>query len=62
MANMSYCRHENTARDLEDVWDQWEDYTPGKNEYEDKARKRIILLVQDMHEQFQFDGTYEEEI
>lgn len=56
---MSYCRHENTARDLDDVWEQWEDYQPG-NEYEDRARKRIVRLVAEMHDQFVFDGTYED--
>lgn len=60
MANMSYCRHENTARDLDDVWEQWEDYVPGKNQHEDRARARIVKLVRDMHEQFDFDGTYDE--
>lgn len=50
MANMSYCRHENTAADLEDVWDQWNDYKEGTSEYEDEARKRILRLIVDMYE------------
>lgn len=58
MSNMSYCRHENTARDLADVWDQWED--GAGNEYEEKARKRIVRLVAEMHDQFVLDGTYVE--
>lgn len=60
MSNMNYCRHENTAQDLNDVWDLWEDFTPGKNEYEDSARARIVRLVREMHDQFEFDGTYDE--
>ena len=59
MANMSYCRHENTYSDLADVWEQWEDYEPG-NEREDRARGHLIRLVAEMHEQFEFDGTYDE--
>lgn len=58
MSNMSYCRHENTSRDLDDVWELWGDYVPGTNEHEDRARKRIVKLVAAMHEQFAFDGTY----
>lgn len=58
MANMSHCRHENTARDLADVWEKWED--GAGNEYEEKARKRIVKLVAEMHSQFAFDGTYDE--
>ena len=23
MGNMSYCRHQNTLADLQDVWDKW---------------------------------------
>lgn len=57
---MSYCRHENTARDLNDVWEKWEEYVPGTNEYEDKARRRIVKLVREMHDQFELDGTYDE--
>ena len=60
MPSMSYCRHENLASDLDDVWERWEDYTPGTNEYEDRARKSIARLVREMHEQFEFDGTYDE--
>ena len=58
--SMSYCRHENTASELARVWEEWEDYEPGTNEYEDRARRRIIRLVAEMHEQFEIDGTYDE--
>lgn len=61
MANMSYCRHENTARDLQDVWDGWEDVDPAAlSEYEKRGRERIVGLVREMHERFEFDGTYDE--
>jgi len=42
MPNMSYCRFENTARDLQDCLEHME----GKSifETEKQARKRLILL------------------
>lgn len=60
MANMSYCRHENTANDLFDVWAQWEDYTEGTSVYEDKGRRRIIRLVEEMYDQFKWEGLYDD--
>lgn len=60
MPSMTYCRHENTATELDQVWELWEDYEPGDNQYEDRARARIVKLVRQMHEQFAFDGTYDE--
>ena len=61
MPSMSYCRHENAADELARVWDEWEDYEDGTSQYEDKARKRIVALVAEMHSQFVFDGTLDEE-
>ena len=61
MYSMSYCRHENAAADLESVWEEWDDYTHGKNGYEDRARKRIVRLVGEMHERFVDDGEYDDE-
>jgi len=60
MSNMSYCRHENTARDLEEVWEQWEDYEEGTSEYEDSARKRIVYLVEQMFWDFVYEGLIED--
>lgn len=60
MPSMSYCRHENTASELANVWELWEDYEPGTNEYEDRGRRCIAKIVREMHEQFEFDGTYDE--
>lgn len=60
MSNMSYCRHENTARDLDEVWNLWfEDDTEDLNEYEARGRRKIIKLVREMYEQFEADGEYE---
>jgi hypothetical protein len=39
---MSYCRHENTERDLRQVAEKWDDYEQGSSSYEDKAREEII--------------------
>lgn len=58
MGNMSYCRHENTAGDLAEVWELWDESE--KSESEKRGRKRIVELVKEMHEQFEFDGTYDE--
>ncbi|AIY16161.1 hypothetical protein KR76_04210 [Pimelobacter simplex] len=60
MPSMEYCRHENTAREMSQVWDLWEDYETGGNDYEDRGRRQIIRLVREMHDQFEFDGTYDE--
>jgi hypothetical protein len=61
MPSMTYCRHENTLADLEQVWELWEEWTAeGSNGYEQRARHRLIRLVREMHDQFELDGTYDE--
>lgn len=43
MSNMSYCRHENTASDLYDVIEQWDDFNPEDSSWQEvMARARII--------------------
>lgn len=47
MANMSYCRHENTSSDLRDVlarWDDWaeEHQVASGSDYESRARRHIM--------------------
>lgn len=47
MANMSYCRHENTSNDLNDViaqWDDWAEHHQARDppDYESRARRRIL--------------------
>lgn len=44
MSNMSYCRNENTAGDLLDVWENWHD-TEDFDEREARGRARIIELA-----------------
>ena len=61
MPSMSYCRHENTLNDLEQVWEMWEEWTAEEsNDYEASARRRLVKLVREMHDQFESDGTYDE--
>lgn len=47
MANMSYCRHENTSSDLRDVLTQWDDWveeheSDKEASYESVARRHIM--------------------
>jgi len=43
MANMAHCRFENTAFDLADCYDHWDD---SLSEYEEKAKARILRLAE----------------
>lgn len=45
MANMSYCRFENTVEDLQDCYDHIDEEVEGK---EASARKRLIKLCVDI--------------
>lgn len=56
MANMSYVRHENTLRDLSDVWDRWEDGPD--NEFERDARQELVWLVKEMAEALEYGDLY----
>lgn len=43
MASMSYCRHENTASDLRQVLEMWDDFDiEDENEHELRGRASII--------------------
>ena len=44
MGNMSYCRFENTARDLEDCVENWE-LDDNASDYEKRGKERIISLA-----------------
>lgn len=62
MGNMSYCRHENTANDLQDVQEQWWDFDEDTaSEYEKRGRKRIVDLVAEMYADFVDEGLIAEE-
>lgn len=48
MPNMSYCRMENTARDLDDCVENW-DLDPDTASYEEfQGRKRIFDMAQEI--------------
>jgi hypothetical protein len=51
MANMSYCRFENTALDLLDCYENFDDDLEGK-EREIRARRIIIKLACDIAENY----------
>ena len=45
MGNMSYCRFENTSRDLQDCYDNW-DENEELSDTEKQAKARILELSQ----------------
>lgn len=50
---MSYCRFENTAKDLQDCVDNLFDEVSTRSEY--KARQRLIKLAHEIVEQVSLD-------
>jgi hypothetical protein len=57
MANMGYCRMENTYKDLQDCYDNWE-YTASESEL--KYRQYIVSLCQKIITDFS-EGEIDEE-
>jgi hypothetical protein len=59
MANMSYCRFENTYRDLMDCYHNINnnDLSKGENEY----RERMIKICQDILDEYDPNSFVEEE-
>ena len=55
MANMSYCRMENTAQDLQDVYENWEE---ADSESELKHREKILTLCRRIINAFDEEGGY----
>ncbi len=47
MSNMDYCSFQNTAKDLEDCIDHWDDEL---SEDEEKAKEKIIKIFNNMAE------------
>jgi len=50
MGNMSYCRFENTSKDLEDCINNWDLDEKEASDYEISAKKRIIELAREILE------------
>jgi len=65
MSNMSYCRFENTANDLADCWENW-DEVPFENlssDHERRGKRRLKEIILEMAERFvEEDRTKEDEI
>ena len=53
MANMSYCRFENTVSDLKDCYDNMD--TTDTSPEENKARKRLFRLCKQICEEFEYE-------
>ena len=53
MSNMSYCRFENTAKDLQDCFDHLDDDVDElSSDYERKGRERLIKLCKRIAEDY----------
>jgi hypothetical protein len=50
MANMGYCRFQNTLKDLQDCWEHFGD--EGLSPEEDKARQRMLELCRSIVESY----------
>jgi len=49
MPSMSYCRHENTANDMQQVVDQWDNFNPeDASDYEIEGRENVIALAREI--------------
>lgn len=60
MASMSYCRHENTAADMGQVVDLWDEFdVEGANEYEKLGRLQVVELAAEILELARQSGEYE---
>ena len=44
MSNMSYCRFENTLRDLRDCWENWEFSQSELSKSEEIAKEKLRML------------------
>lgn len=60
MQNKNPSKYENLADDLSDAWEGWLDHEEGTNEYEDRARRKIMKLVAEMYEEFESTGALDE--
>ena len=50
---MSYCRFENTANDLQDCYDNIEEFNPGdSSERENASFHKLLRLCKNIHEDF----------
>lgn len=59
MSNMSYCRFENTYRDLQDCIENMNE--PASNERDERYRKRLLELMRDAVESGEVEEALEVE-
>lgn len=53
MSNMSYCRHQNTSKDLAEVVDLWYDGADSKEEA--RARRHLVKLAKEIVKLYEQD-------
>ena len=59
MSNMSYCRHENTAKDLADILDEWHNFEASEAEDSEIAgRKQVVRLCMRIIKEFIEEQDY----
>ncbi len=51
MSNMSYCKFQNTLRDLQDCYDTIDQEVDDRNE--ERARKQLVKLCYDIADEFE---------
>ena len=67
MSNMSYCRFENTYKDLQDCYDALseagsiEEVEKNANEYEKKYIRKMVELCKDIASEFSDDDEDDDE-
>jgi hypothetical protein len=57
MANMSYCRFQNTLQDLSDCYENMDDEDLSAEEK--RARKALLVLCERIVDDYMFDGSPE---
>lgn len=53
MSNMSYCRHQNTSKDLAEVIDMWYDGADSKDEA--RARRSLVYFAKEIVKLYEQD-------
>lgn len=62
MSNMSYVRHENTLRDLEQVIEEWDDfYEDESSGSEIRARERFPKVIEEFYWNLAAAGLIDQE-
>jgi len=54
MSNMSYCRFQNTYKDLEDCYENWDNNLDEDEVEEKEAKKKLLKLCKDIVEDYEW--------